>query len=702
MSGRRELGTLASLCVGVVLLGSFPYGGSANAQSTVQTGQWPPPGNFQRSIEAYNLKTIAPSGWQRGEEIYYYSCWYCHNQYTVAAGTTPAPAIKDLYKRTTLATGKPVNDQTVSEIIRDGSPGMPAYRHSLTDDDLADLVSYLREGKCCFEGEEPPRNPRYRGIPASPPEGSGPQALRGGPRGIVRLAAGNPLEGIMVQLISQKTAIRTTVFSNEAGRYEFPKLEPGLHTLRIARPLAFRPYQKDSIRIDDGRLLEDIVLERVTSAALLPPTAEIAAQLTLEERMLNFSGTGEEKMEFRNSCWKCHSSRLEIFRGRFDERSWRLIVNRMVTGQGGKLLRNRRAGAPFKRLPPKAEKVAQWLTRVRGPEAKEAPFRVLPRPTGPSTRIVVTEYEVPRRLLDLYQARGDSEGNIWYASHSTQYVGKLNPRTGIVTEYRVPPATTGALPGTHRVEIDKNGIVWFSQPWSGTLARLDPRTGQVTHRRVEMDRSINEVGLTQYGLAPDGTIWFQPKGLTDEQGRGTLAQLDPNTGKILKQYSFSEISEIGDHLISKDGRYWAGAELPGDLIGLLDIPTGQYWEIPTLTPMSNIHRGEFDMEGNAWFAAGVGALIKLDAKTRQVKEYFPPNPAYYPAIAVDKNGEVWGTDDERGRVVRFNPRTERWIQYALPEPYAKSSRVWIDNSADPIAVWYLDAAGFIVRVQPLE
>ena len=53
-----------------------------------------------------------------------------------------------------------------------------------------------------------------------------------------------------MQLISQKTSIRTTVYTRSSGRYEFPVLETGDYVLRLARPLEFRPYRKDSVRID--------------------------------------------------------------------------------------------------------------------------------------------------------------------------------------------------------------------------------------------------------------------------------------------------------------------------------------------------------------------------------------------------------------------------------------------------------------------
>ena len=123
--------------------------------------------DYQRSSDIYNYQFSAKSGPQRGEEIYYFKCWMCHNKYAQTA-TAPvprpytAPSLKDLYRRPKLLSGQPVNDETVKEKIRSGGPAMPSYRHTLTETHLEDLISYIRDGKCCFEGELPPPNPRYR------------------------------------------------------------------------------------------------------------------------------------------------------------------------------------------------------------------------------------------------------------------------------------------------------------------------------------------------------------------------------------------------------------------------------------------------------------------------------------------------------------------------------------------------------------
>ncbi len=41
--------------------------------------------------------------------------------------------------------------------------------------------------------------------------------LLGGPHGVVHAITGEPLEGILVQLVAQSNAIRTTVYSNDSG-----------------------------------------------------------------------------------------------------------------------------------------------------------------------------------------------------------------------------------------------------------------------------------------------------------------------------------------------------------------------------------------------------------------------------------------------------------------------------------------------------
>src|ERR1700745_2822655 len=157
--------------------------------------------------------------------------------------------------------------------------------------------------------------------------------LTGGPQGVVKSTKGELLEGVMVQLIAQKNAVRTTVYSNADGRYEFPALAAGAYTLRIALPREFKPYVKEDVEIKGPDQLADITLDYVTDSDLLPPTREIAAQMTGSEWLLSLSGTGEDKKLLTNNCNWCHSYQ-QIFRNHYDAAGWGKIVYRMTHGAG--------------------------------------------------------------------------------------------------------------------------------------------------------------------------------------------------------------------------------------------------------------------------------------------------------------------------------------------------------------------------------
>jgi mono/diheme cytochrome c family protein len=111
---------------------------------------------YQRSLETYEFRKAAPSGPERGREIFYYKCWFCHNEFS-----TTAPHLTGLYGRQTLLSGLPVNDDTVKDRIRNGGAGMAAYKYTLSEADLNDLVSFVRD-KCCWDSDAPPLNPRYQ------------------------------------------------------------------------------------------------------------------------------------------------------------------------------------------------------------------------------------------------------------------------------------------------------------------------------------------------------------------------------------------------------------------------------------------------------------------------------------------------------------------------------------------------------------
>src|ERR1700722_1365460 len=243
--------TIALASMGAVVGTSAQQQAPQRAASPTQPAE-PAKDYNQRALEIYEFRKAAQSGPARGQEIYYYKCWICHNE--LAEGG--APKLAGLFKRPTLVTGAPVNDETVKKQIRDGSANMGSYKSVLSEADLNDLVSWLHDEQCCWNADALPRNPRYKGAAAAPAQALY-ASLTGGPKGLVKNARGEPIEGIMVQLISDTSAIRTTVYSHADGRYEFPQVASGSYTLHIARPREFYPWSKEKLEIKGADALED-------------------------------------------------------------------------------------------------------------------------------------------------------------------------------------------------------------------------------------------------------------------------------------------------------------------------------------------------------------------------------------------------------------------------------------------------------------
>lgn len=648
--------------------------------------------DLQRSYRTDHYLEVAESGVDRGENIYWHKCWACHNKYQQAA-----PTLEGLFKQPALITGVPVNEENVAAHIKKGGPGMPSFRTTLSDSDVADVVSYLRSEKCCVEGERLPANPWYRSETNKWTVQNG---LSGGANGAVRVASGDSPEGVMVQLIAPN-GVRTTVYTNEDGKYEFPKMQAGAYILRIANPLEFKPYRRDSVHIDGPTKLEEIVLERIAKTRALPATPEVEAQLSGEEILWNLPGTVEEKEALHDTCaLGCHSFQ-QIFKNRYDERSWGVLVARMLHRGGGPLIND-----PLEPVSDSAlatdKLLTKWLARVRGPESVDGPMYAFPRLTGESNRVVVTEFELPRALQSAHDVFGDGNGNVWYTSHLSRFFGKLDTRTGVVTEYQTP-LTPGAQPGTHHVYVEKNGEVLISEPWSHKLLKLDPRNGEMVEVPVAAPFPINSAGMADFDVTPDGFVWAS-------MGGGYAAEkIDPKTGKMVQKYPM-KVPFSYDGVVSQDGNFWAGGAISGTFgnsAELLDIRTGQMLNLDSGDRKSAGRRGGFDPFGNAWFGGENGTLVELDAKAKRIREFYPPGPVepYTDLYSVepDKNGEVWGGELHGREFLRFNPKTGQWTEYAMPEPYSHSRAVWVDKSATPTTVWYADySTGRIVRIQPME
>jgi len=113
----------------------------------------------------------------------------------------------------------------------------------------------------------------------------------------------------------------------------------------------------------------------------------------------------------------------------------------------------------------------------------------------------------------------DAQGNIWYTAVNPGTLGKLEPTSGSMTEWRLPGTTN-----TYGLDIDPNtGRVWCASNDLPALFCLDPGAMQLTQWLLPGSGKPFDVGVSA-----DGKVWYS----THQTGMQGLGRLDPATRQL--------------------------------------------------------------------------------------------------------------------------------------------------------------------------
>ncbi len=148
----------------------------------------------------------------------------------------------------------------------------------------------------------------------------------------------------------------------------------------------------------------------------------------------------------------------------------------------------------------------------------------------------------------------DPYGNIWYTGNGNSTIGKLDPRTGIITEY----PTDARDP--HTAVFHPNGNLYFTAQQAGMLGRLSPGTGELTQGRI--GRLNPETGEIREWPSPSGpdahpyafavvddVIWYNESGMRPD----ALVRFDPKTEQFQSWAIPSGVGIIRNFWVTKDG-----------------------------------------------------------------------------------------------------------------------------------------------------
>jgi len=372
-------------------------------------------------------------------------------------------------------------------------------------------------------------------------------------------------------------------------------------------------------------------------------------------------------------------------------------------------LRPQRLAGNFQRMRDRGDvqKTAQWLASVNlnQQEKWDWPLKTQPRLTGKSTQVIFTEYDLPNALIQPHDVILDREGNVWYSDFGQMFLGKMDPKTGKVTQYPIPENKKGWPVGTLDLEIDNQDNLWVGVMYQSAIAKFDKKTEkfQVWGTPKEWDTDAGQLGhLAVQGTHVDGKVWIKNSDgtniyrldLATNKFENLGAPKDPRTGRRIGTYGIHSDNENNAYLLD----FAAGN------IAKIDAKTKEVTVYLTPTPNSTPRRGRVDADGRLWFAEYRGDAIGMfDPKTAAIKEWKVPTPWSAPYDAVfSRHGHVWTGSMVTDRVSRLDLETGQYTEYMLPRP-TNIRRVFVDDSTNPGTLWIgSNHGGSIVKVEPLE
>jgi streptogramin lyase len=508
------------------------------------------------------------------------------------------------------------------------------------------------------------------------------------------------MEGVLVSAQRTGSPVSVTVVTNQAGRYSFPvgRLTPGHYALRI-RAIGYE--------LDEPAAADVAAKGTVTADLALRKVDDIASQMTSTEWLISMPGAEQKRPLIE--CMSCHT--LErVVRSKFTADEFVGVLKRMANYANNSTMQKVQARVAEREVPDdRARRVGEYLATVNLSKRDHWDYelKALSRPTGASTRVIITEYDMPRSTIAPHDVRTDADGFIWYSNFVEPYLGRLDPRTGAHAEfaYNLPKPNFPA--GALALEPDHDGNWWLALMFQSGVMKFDTRTKTFRHYPLpaELDSDTAQQSMVMSRQSHvDGKVW------TNDVNSHSILRLDLATGAYERVDPFQGMP-IGVN--RQHSPYGMAADKDNNLyfmdfgdesVGRVDAKTFRATIYPTPTSHSRPRRTMLDDKGRLWFAEfAANKLGMFDLDRESIKEWDAPAPHTYPYdVYLDRNGELWSGSMSNDRVLRFDPQTGKSIEYLLPRQ-TNIRRIFIDNTTTPVTFWAgNNHHAAILKIEPLD
>jgi streptogramin lyase/outer membrane protein assembly factor BamB/plastocyanin len=505
---------------------------------------------------------------------------------------------------------------------------------------------------------------------------------------------GRPLGGVMVSAFQDERRQNTSVFSKTDGSFEITDLPDSPLLIRARCPGRVDQWI-ESVSLGSDDIAIRMGMASGSELERQRPADSAFAQLPFD--------SVRDKLNFKMMCSYCHQIGNEGFRSPEEPVDWETMIRRM-DGFGG--LYSHTQKTIIKRIIDtyKDDAVKNW-----------PPYKPPLPPSGMAARARITSWEMGEPFEGSFHDLeiGPEDGLAYVVHIGKQYTGTLNPVTAEREYYKLPRGSHGP----HSIEPDNEGHMWLTLCVSGEIAKLDKHTKEymiMSSAEPPAKRGSWPHTLRLNPADPEGIIWYT------DAGRNSVFSLHPKTLKV-KEYHLLKANQVkaGGKGESKgitpygldyspvDGMIWY-SKLNGNRIGRIDpkAPDGDIveWNPPFRGP----RRLHVAPDGIVWVPGfGSGVFGAFDPKTEKWTVY--PLPNYLNqipyALNVGLDGMVWICGTGNDTLYRFNPQTEVLVEFPLPfrSSYTREiefdaeGNVWTSTSGP--ARHMENACGSIIRLE---
>jgi len=413
----------------------------------------------------------------------------------------------------------------------------------------------------------------------------------------------------------------------------------------------------------------------------------------------------KDKDNYKMMCSYCHQTGSKGWRSPELPVDWETMIRRM-DGFGGLYKHTQKT-------------LVKRLVKTYSEEAvkKWPAFVPPPAPKGVETRARITEWDMGNQYkVMIHDIELGPDGLVYAVDMARNAAVSLDPRTGVRKVYRFP----GKYRGPHSIELGNDNNMWFTLCSSGEMAKLDQKTKKFT---LAPGAENGRRGSYPHTLRinpkdPEGLIWYT------DAGRNSCFSIHPETLKVKEYHLLSKsqavgagkgesrgITPYGIDFSPVDGTIWY-SKLNGNRIGRIDPKANdgniKEWNPPFRGP----RRLHIAPDGMVWVPGfGSGEFGSFNPKTEKWKVYKLPNAdnqiPY--ALNVAPDGMVWICGTNSDSLHRFDPKTEERVEFRLPTrvtytreiEFDDDGNVWTCNSNGP-ARHTERGYGSIIKLEVLE